>query len=290
MKSSGMKKFVCICCSFLLSVFVTVLGLLLSVKLGFATSNSVINALDDVGYAHMVYEELLEKCESIAIPNALSIEVFDGVFSEEMIRSDCNSYLEAQLNSKSYQINDELAEKKLIENINNYVDANNLEAEGDRDEIIKEFAKTIMVYYEDIIQVPYAGQVGNVFRMISKYFMYIFPIMIVFSVAIILILAKMNRRKKNRVFRYMSYGFMSGAFSVLIIPIVCYITSFYKRLQIYPEYVYKFIVKYIENGLFIMLIIGTILFLSACGMIAASSYIKKKLKAHVRKKPVDNEE
>ena len=76
----------------------------------------------------------------------------------------------------------------------------------------------------------------------------------------------------------MAYSFMSGAISVLIIPIAGYNSGFYKRLQIYPEYVYRFIVKYIENGLLIMTIIGCILLVSSLAMIGASSYIKHKLK------------
>ncbi len=279
MKSKNRNNsFICICCSFLLAVFVTILGLLVSVKLGFATNNSISQALDQVKYADMVYDELLDKCESIAIPNALSREVFDGVFSKEMVNSDCKAYLDAQLNSKICDVDTTKAKEKLVSNINKYVKKNNLTADGDQEEIVNGFADDIMEYYTDAIQVPYAGQVGNIFRMISKYFMYICPIMLVFSAAIIYVLFKFNTRKKNRVFRYMAYSVMSGAFSVLIIPICCYISGFYKRLQIYPEYVYRFIVKYIENGLRLMTIIGIILAIAAGVMIAVSSYIKHKLK------------
>lgn len=270
--------FTCICCSFLLSVFVTALGILISVKLGFATNNSVVDAINEVKYADMVYDELMLKCEAIAIPNALTKEVFDGVFSKEMLNSDCTMYLEAQLNDKTVSVDTERARQTLIDNINDYIKRKNLKVDGDQDEIINEFADKIMQYYVDLIQVPYAGQVGNVFRLVSGYFKLICPAMLVFSAGIIYALFLFNKRKKNRGFRYMAYSFMSGAISVLIIPIAGYNSGFYKRLQIYPEYVYRFIVKYIENGLLIMTIIGCILLVSSLAMIGASSYIKHKLK------------
>lgn len=278
MNKENYKSFLCICSSFLLAVFATVLGLLLSVKLGFSTNNSVIRALDEVNYSKMVHDELLQKCEAFAIPNALSGEVFEGVFSEEMVRHDCSAYLEAALESRTYNINLDDASEKLTQNINDYVKKHDLKADGNKDEIISDFVYTIMEYYENIIKVPYAGEVGNIFRIISKYFIYVFPVMWLLLAVVIVILYRMNTHKVNRVFRYMSYGFMSGAFSILIIPIGCYVTSFYKKIQIYPEYVYRFLVQYIENGLLIMLIIGCIFLLVSGIMIGLSCYIKHKMK------------
>lgn len=272
------KTFTCICCSFLLSVFVTVLGILIPLRIGYATNRSVSRAVDEVGYTDMVYEELLFKCESVAIPNALTKEVFDDVFSKKVLERDCRNYLEAQLNGKTIDVNTDSSREKLIENINAYVKKNNLKVDGDQDKIINEFADKIMKLYIKALQVPYAGRLGNIFRNISGYFRLICPVMVLFSAAVIYALFILNRRKKNRAFRYMAYSFMAGAFSVLAIPIACYCTDVHRRLQIYPEYVYKFIVRHIENSLEIMIVAGCILAVLALSMIVVSCCIKHKLK------------
>ena len=108
--------------------------------------------------------------------------------------------------------------------------------------------------------------------------MYILPCMIVFSIVLIILLFRLNTFKKNRIFRYLAYSALSSAISVLILPAFCYITKFYRKLAISPEYVYKYILSYIENGIFIFLITGIILFVFGIVFIITSSMIKAKLK------------
>lgn len=265
-------------CSFILALLVIASGMLLSVKLGFATSHSVMKAIDESGYSKLVEQELLHKCESLAIPNALGKEVFDGVFSQDKIDRDSKDYLKTALGGEAFFLDTKKESLLLTENINRYVEQKQLEADGNKDEIIGEFVASIMDCYETMVQVPYAAYVGNVFRAFSRCFLCFFPAMIVFSIALIVILYRLNRRKVNRVFRYMAYSFMSGAFSVLLIPVSCSLTSFYTKIMIYPESVYRFMVKYLENGLVIMGVIGAILFVLSLIMIGLSCYIKHCLK------------
>ena len=44
------SKVISMIASMLLSIFITVLAILFSVKLGFASNNSIINSMDKVGY------------------------------------------------------------------------------------------------------------------------------------------------------------------------------------------------------------------------------------------------
>lgn len=272
------RTVVCMLASLLLAIFISIMAIMLSVKLGFASNNSVMNSMNEVDYYQMVYSDFMKKCESLAIPNGLSKEVFDGVVSVEQIRSDGNGYLKAELNSSTFQINIEGYSKKLSDNIYAYVEENDLTADGNVDEIIAGFCDEIMDYYLEIIRLPYAATIGVVFRTISDYFPYVFIAMLVLSLATIWVLVKQNPHKRNRIFRYMAYSTMSGAFSTLIVPIFCIVTRFYRKLQIYPEYMYKFIVRYIEDGINIMLIIGIILLITSIVMICLSSYIKYQYK------------
>lgn len=278
MRKSSNRAVICMIGSLLLAIFVSIMAILLSVKLGFASNNSIMNSMNKVDYYEMVYEDFMEKCESLAIPNGLSEEVFEGVVSVEQIRSDGNSYLEAELNSTTFEINIDAYKQKLTDNIYAYVEKNDLTVDGDMEEIVQEFSDEIMDYYVDIIRLPYAATIGAIFRTISDYFPYVFIAMLVLALGTIWILVKQNPQKKNRIFRYLAYSTMSGAISTLVIPIFCMVTRFYKRLHIYPEYMYKFIVKYIEEGIHIMTVIGGILFVTAIVMICLSSYIKYQYK------------
>lgn len=282
MKKRRRKVILSYLCSFILALLIIASGMLLAVKLGFATNHSVMKAIDESGYSKLVQEELLHKCEALAIPNALGKEVFDDVFSEEKISRDSKEYLETALGGKFFVLDTEKEVEQLTGNINAYVERNQLEADGNKEEIIAEFVASIMDCYENMIQVPYATYIGNVFRIFSQYFTYFFPIMVAFVVALIVVLYRLNKRKVNRAFRYMAYSFMSGAIWVLFIPVYCYVTSFYKKIMIYPESVYRFLVKYLENGLDIFWMIGLILFVLSLLMIGISCYIKHCLKKEAK--------
>lgn len=173
-KSSGEKqglskifsksKVISMAASLLLSIFITAIAILFSIKLGFASNNSVISSMEKVGYYDMVYEEFMSKTESLIIPNGLDIEVLDGVFSKEQIRSDGNSYLTAELNSNVFKVNVDSYKEKLADNIYTYVAQNNLKVDGDADKIIDDICNEIIDYYIETIRVPYASTIGTVFR------------------------------------------------------------------------------------------------------------------------------
>ena len=184
--------------------------------------------------------------------------------------------MNAQLNSTVYKINLDSYKTKLTINIKEYVEKNQLVADGNEDEIIEAITDNIMDYYIKMISIPYASTIGSIFRTISAYFPYVFFAMLIFAIITIWIINKQNPHKKNRVFRYLAYAIMSGAITTLVPPIYCIYTNFYTKIQVYPEYLYDFIVRYIENGIRIMLIIGIILFIVAIAMIALSTYIKYK--------------
>lgn len=290
-KSSGRRhrkffskgKVISMTASLLLSIFVTVIAILFSVKLGFASNNSIINSMEKVGYYDMVYDEFISKSESLIIPNGLGIEVLDGVFSKAQIRSDGNSYLTAELNSNVFNVNINSYKEKLSENIYAYVAENNLKVDGDADKIINDISDEIMDYYVEIIRVPYASTIGVVFRTVTKIFPILTLVMFIFALVAGWVIVAQNTDKKNRILRYFSYAVMSGAFSTLVIPLYCTISKFYERIQIRPEYVYKFIVQYIEDGVYILLCTGIVLFITAICMIIGSSYIKSRYKKKSRR-------
>lgn len=277
--NSRLKQFFCIISSFLLAVSLTVLVLFTCVKLGFANTSQLTKAFQDSNYYNSVYNTMMGDCENEAIVSGLSKEIFDGVFSLNELTGYCDTYVSSLLNNQEYSLNTSGMEQKLSENIKNYATTNNLTVDGDIDDVIKNFTSTIVAYYKSAIQFPYFDQIASMFRLFDKLLLYILPCMAIFSVILIILLVRLNTFKKNRIFRYLAYSTLSSALSILVIPIFCYITGFYKKLAISPEYVYKYIVAYIENGLLFFVIAGVLLFAAGIIFIIVSAMIKKKLKA-----------
>ena len=284
--NSRLKQLFCIISSFLLAVSLTVFVLFSCAKLGFANATQITKAFQDSNYYNSVYNTMMGDCENEAIVSGLSKEVFNGVFSLNELTGYCNTYVSSLLNDQTYPLNTSAMEQKLSENIKNYATANNLTVDGDIDEVIKNFTSTIVAYYKSAIQFPYFDQIASMFRLFDKVLLYILPCMAVFSVILIILLIRLNTFKKNRIFRYLAYSLLSSSLSILVIPVFCYITGFYRKLSISPEYVYKYIVSYTENGLKVFVLAGVLLFAAGILSIIISTMIKKKLKAeHVPAHP-----
>lgn len=276
--NSRLKQFFCIISSFLLAISLTVLVLFTCAKLGFANTSQVTKAFTDSNYYNSVYNTMMGDCENEAIISGLSKEVFDGIFSLGELTSYCNTYVSSYLNGQTYSLDTSAMEQKLSENIRNYVAENNLTVDGNIDEIIASFTSTVVAYYKSAVQFPYFDQIASVFRLFDRLLLYILPCMTVFSIVLIILLVRLNTFKKNRIFRYMAYSILSTALSILIPPVFCYITGFYKKLAISPEYVYNYIVSYIDNGIFVFLLAGIFLFALGVIFIIISTLIKAKLK------------
>ena len=274
MKKNKEQEIISMCASLLLAIFLTVLSLLLSIKIGFTSINSISKIMDKTNYYEVSYEELMDNCESLAIPYGLSKEVFTGAFTEENVKYDGHLYLKAALEGDTFEADIENYRNILKENIGKYVEENNLSVNGNADEIINEFTEKAILEYEDAAKIPYISTISIFYKAVNKVFWPGCIIMLVFSALTIWILIKQNPYKKNRIFKYAAYSTASACMSLLVIPLYLQITGIYKKVQIYPEYLYRFIKKYVENGIIVMSTTGIILLITTAIMIAASSYIK----------------
>jgi len=276
--NSRLKQFFNILSSFLLSAALVISVIFSCIKLGFANSSQITKAFRDSNFYNAVYDTMMGSCENEAIVSGLSAEIFDGVFGLEELSSHCDSYAISLIKNMDYSLDTSAMEKKLSENIKQYVEEKNLEVDGDIDEVISNFTAAVMTYYKSAIHFPYFDQIASVFRLFDRLLMYILPCMAVFAVVLIILLIRLNTFKKNRAYRYLAYSFLSSALSTLVIPAFCYITKFYRRLNISPEYLYKYIVAYMENGLRIFVTAGLLLLGAGIISITVSAVIKKRLK------------
>ena len=275
---SKLKQAVCIITSFLLAVSLTIIVLCTALKIGFINQDKIIQGFSDSGYYISIYNNMLERCENEALVSGLSEEIFDGVFSIDELASYCDTYIMSLINNQKHEMDTSAMETKLSENIKNYAEEHNLVVDGDIDEVIASFTSAVISYYKSAVQFPYFDQISSLFRLFNRLLTYLMPCMIIFSLILVILIVRLNTFKKNRIFRYLSYAFLSSSLSILVIPIFSYITKFYKRLIFSEEHEYKYIVAYIDNGLRIFVIIGIGLFVLGILSILNGAIIKKKLK------------
>lgn len=270
-KRSNLKKVICILSSFFLSVTLTIITLFLSLKIGFISDTQVLAAFTDSAYYNNVYNHMISDCKNEALASNLSESIFDGVFSLDDMTSHCSMYTVSLINGKTYTPDTSTIESTLSENIRQYVEANQLEVDGEINDVITDFTASVISYYKSAIEFPYFDQIATIFNLFNKLILYIIPFIGFLSLVLIYILYKLNSYKKNRSYRYLAYSFLSCALSLLVIPIFSYVTKFYNKLLFSPEYVYNFITTYYENGMktFLYAGIGALILGILCIIISA---------------------
>ncbi len=213
---SKLKQAVCIITSFLLAVSLTIIVLCISLKTGFMNQDKVIQGFSDSGYYISIYNNMLDRCENEALVSGLSEEIFDGVFSIDELTSYCDTYIMSLINEQKHEMDTSAMETKLSENIKNYAEEHNLVVDGDIDTVIASFTSAVISYYKSAVQFPYFDQISSLFRLFNKLLTYLMPCMIIFSLILVILIIRLNTFKKNRIFRYLSYAFLSSSLSLLV--------------------------------------------------------------------------
>ena len=287
-KHSLTKQFICIFLSFILTICLTVIALFSSIKIGFIGMNAFSKALSDSDYYQRRFDTFLENLENEALISGLSETLFHSAFSLNEFQSNCNDYFQSITNHTRYDFDDTKggAEMKAMisERIHNYVAEHNLEVDGNIEEIITSFSSSICEFYEEALRFPFFENLSNLYQTFDKLILIILPIMAALAVFIIVFLYRLNKKKRNRAFRYIAYAFLSSAISVLVLPIASYATNFYKKVYLTEEFLYRAFVCYFENGIDIFTMIGGICAVIGILCIITSISLKRKLvkeeKAH----------
>lgn len=261
--------------AFLLAILLTMAGYLGGIYYDLFNKSFLLESVNNASYYNAVMDYSLEHAESLAIPMGLQPEVFDNVFNLDETYAEGNALMQANLDGKEYTPDTSKIFKRLVSNINLYLNQQNIKATTEQQNNITTFASEIADEYAHNLSIPYIKYYANVRTMFSKLIYVGIPVLLALSAFAVFLLIKLHSRLHTAL-RYITYSTLAASLMTAILPIFLLINGSYKRLNISPEYFYNFVVNYITQSLITFIYVSLALLIISVVMIIAVIFTNQK--------------
>ncbi len=252
---------------FIASTLISILVILLIGKFTILNIKYVESVLVKNNYYKEVYKGAYEEIENYMVSSGLEDVVLDKIFSEKDIKRDVNNYLEALYRGESYKVDTSFLNKKLSENIDNYLVSNNFDVE-DRHELDLFISDVCNIYEKEV---TFYGS----FKLLNKYINFGIDninglIILVSELSIICILTILILGNN-----IISSSIMSSGLILLFIRVMIYEKVDIKNIMIISNY-FSESLKYILNRIGYDLLASSILLIVIGLIISIIEFVGKR--------------
>lgn len=273
-KNSNLRTALSVILAFILSIVFTAITIIGDVYIGGINDRVIGGIVPDTNYCEKLMNEYLNNCQSMTIPVGLPENLTDNIVTIEEVRSDVNTSIAKTLRKEKHVINTSVYEQRLRDNIDAYFQGQNIVLSDEQKEELEDYVELIMNEYREEIKLPAVGSISEYYGKLTKILIIAGIALIVFAAFIISLLWKMYKWKGHSL-RYIAYSALAAFYMSEIVPIALYMSKFYTRLSIKPEYIYEAVVYIFASFLKTSIRIGFI-WLVVLAVIVAEVYISKK--------------
>ena len=134
---------------FVLTIFVFLTIVLLVLKFTLLNKNYFTKILDDTNYYHELYLDINNDFENYIMQSGFDLKIVDNLITEESLKKVINNVVDNFYQGKKIIIDTNDIEKNLMNNINSYLEGNNIKITDE--ESLKLFINEILNIYKDRI-------------------------------------------------------------------------------------------------------------------------------------------
>lgn len=259
--------------SFLLSVFLTMLCLLIGLKAGLFNQATIFGAMKNTQYYTHVVEETVDEAENLIIPMGLDNSVLDDVFTKEQAEKDCKTVIRAKLASDDTPLDLTDLNDKLTANVHQYIQTQRIELNEEQENNITVFTNAVLQFYSQNISIPFISYYVSIRSMLAKVILIGIAVLLVLTLITILLIVKAGRRRRTFL-PYITYATLAGMLMTVLVPAGLLLQGAYRRLNISPEYVFRFAVRFITSSLVAFLYIGIVMLIISLILMIVTSRLK----------------
>lgn len=267
--------------SFLLALFVFIAAICSVIRLTFCSPKFMVSVLDNQNYYNVIYDEYCEAIEQLAIPAGVA----EGEFSKAVSKAEFENYIKdiifAAYDSSYEYAGNTFPYEEIHSRFYNVMlnTANNAGATVD-DELflgIDNVSTLLANSAQQFTDIPFIDTIGKYGLEISSYLEY-FILGTVLTFALFLALLLLTKKWRNQWLSIISLALRSSGAMLIVAPLVVLISNVIKYLNVDVKSLYLFAVGYAETIVWILLIIGIILFILGTlpQIIKIINYIKSK--------------
>lgn len=276
-KSAMLRSGISYILSFLLTVCITLITVLVVIRYGCFNEESLLKNMSSYGYYDFVYEDIMNDAEAITLPTGLPSSVYEDAIDHTYIYSDINGKLNAQFKGETYTSKSSDIKKKMKENINAYLSEQDYTVTEEEQKSIDAYITEVIKDYDKYISMPLGTYLVKAKAIFDKVFLIAVAALVVVSAVIIFVNLQLHRWV-HRAIRYFSYSALGCALMMISVPGYFYIRKIHYRLALSPESFYHLATTYIDDVLKLFLYFGLLWIVVAIVLIIVTVFTKKNIK------------
>lgn len=269
--------------SFMLALSLFIVSVVFVLR--YALSEKYTISCIDSSYYTGLKKELEEDIWDYTIPTGIDPSVTVDIFDTKTIQNDLLAYIRNSFKIRQYTFNTSAQESVLRERVYSFLESEGVQTElvnpesseteldeesvkaynaavNETNKAVDAYVSEIMDYYKKslkIVGLDYLVKIGNEYQ---KYLSLLLIISILFGVLNGFLCVKVHKLP-HRGIRYLVYGLGGGFLMTFTAPFIVYLTGFYNRLAISPDYFRGFLVAFIKGILALFMVTSQIWLLIA---------------------------
>ena len=265
--------------SFVLSVLIFLMAGSLSTVTGFLNDSAIKNAVENQDFYKSIRQNVIEHCQSLAIPSMIDDDVFYNIFTREKIAQDIKVYIDAGISGKNYDIDLDALKTTAVEQITKALKDENVAITSEVKKDVETFTKQILEVYESNITISYIDSYAGLKGSVKPIAIILCVVSFVLIIALLFFMIAIYRFKViHKTIRMFAYAL--GGAGLMLIGVFTFfkVARIGSGLQIVPEYLYDAMQNYIQYGLNTYIFAGVILIIFSLTLAFVSEALRSRVK------------
>lgn len=241
--------------AFVLAVLLTALTYIGDLYFRGLNTGVLTGAIMNTNYSIELMDSLYEECESLTLPIGLPVEVVNDIFDLENLKKDVSASVKASLDGVEYIPDTTLIRSKLSDNINKYLEKEQLKLSEEQEWYLEEYLQLIESEYVDNIEFVVITEAMPYWNSFIRIAGFVALGIIVLMGIIIFAIIRMHQWL-HRGLRFITYSTIATFLMSVIPPIAIYVSHFYERLNVSPKYFYVAMIYIIDEFLIFSIKMG----------------------------------
>ncbi len=206
-----MKKLISYILTFLLVIVLIALVLIACIKEKVLNIDNILQIFDNVNFYENTYKTLNENFSNYIEQSGLDESVIKDIITVEDIKTEIRNCIESIYNNTKYTINKEDIEKRLNENINNYLEENHRKLNSSEENAVSTFVSKISsVYASEVFPIDLISKININLKKISNIVDIANISLYVSVVVLLLLLIIINIKNIMKVLNYIGVSLLSS--------------------------------------------------------------------------------
>ncbi len=233
--------------SFLMSLILVIGSALFIVRVEFLEGASIDSFLGET-YYKAVHKDLVTAAEDYTLPTAIDISVLKDVYRYEDVCTDVRGYLVSALAGREYKPDLSGSSERLRQNLATFFETEDVETDGEISEICRSYISEIEEIYKQKTRMPGLDVLIKVKSRFGTLMIIGLVVLFLVCAGISLLIIKLNKPAVEGL-NYLAYSTGAAAIMCFTVPAVLFFSRGYTKLNLAPEYFYRFVIGFIRHVL-----------------------------------------